>query len=183
MTTGHDGHAHSYSASFAEHDHSHGDHDDDDPKDDLLYAPSRGGIAVLTRHSHAHRHGGAAVHNHWHDHDAATSHLVSPELEAAPPQHKHNHKTTARTALLLILGSSPMVEGIPAFFAAAKYGVGVILAMAMVFAHSTIVTYVVLCVYSTAGCSASISARSSAMARSSAASSSCLLASRSMSGR
>jgi nickel/cobalt transporter (NicO) family protein len=53
--------------------------------------------------------------------------------------------------LLLILGSSPMVEGIPAFFAVGKYGVAVISAMAVVFALSTIVTYVVLCVYSTAG--------------------------------
>jgi hypothetical protein len=42
-------------------------------------------------------------------------------------------------------------DGIPAFFAAGKYGVGVISAMAIVFALSTIVTYVVLCVYSTAG--------------------------------
>jgi hypothetical protein len=91
------------------------------------------------------------VHSLWHDHDEATSHLVTPELQTAPPQHSHTHKTTARTALLLILGSSPMVEGIPAFFAAGKYGVGVISAMAVVFALSTIVTYVVLCVYSTAG--------------------------------
>jgi ABC-type nickel/cobalt efflux system permease component RcnA len=56
----------------------------------------------------------------------------------------------ARTALLLILGSSPMVEGIPAFFAASKYGIGLIIAMSVVFAISTIATYVVLCVYSTA---------------------------------
>jgi hypothetical protein len=42
------------------------------------------------------------------------------ELQTAPPQHSHTHKTTARTALLLILGSSPMVEGIPAFFVAGK---------------------------------------------------------------
>jgi nickel/cobalt transporter (NicO) family protein len=76
---------------------------------------------------------------------------VTPELDSTPPQHAHNHKTTARTALLLILGPSPMVEGIPAFFAAGKYGVGVISAMAIVFALGTIVTYVVLCVYSTAG--------------------------------
>jgi hypothetical protein len=57
----------------------------------------------------------------------------------------------ARTALLVILGSSPMVEGIPAFFAAAKYGVWLIVAMSIVFAVSTIATYVVLCVYSAAG--------------------------------
>ena len=65
--------------------------------------------------------------------------------------HGHSHKTSARTALLLILGSSPMVEGIPAFFAAAKYGVRLIAAMAVVFAISTIATYVLLCVCSTAG--------------------------------
>ncbi|GGA19790.1 hypothetical protein GCM10010981_04740 [Dyella nitratireducens] len=43
-----------------------------------------------------------------------------------------------------------MVEGIPAFFAAGKYGLGLILVMALVFAASTILTYVLLCVYSTA---------------------------------
>jgi len=43
-----------------------------------------------------------------------------------------------------------MVEGIPAFFAAAKYGVGLIVVMAVVFAISTIATYVLLCVYSAA---------------------------------
>jgi nickel/cobalt transporter (NicO) family protein len=60
-------------------------------------------------------------------------------------------KISSRTALLLILGSSPMVEGIPAFFAAGKYGLGLILVMSFVFAVATISTYVVLCVYSTAG--------------------------------
>jgi hypothetical protein len=53
--------------------------------------------------------------------------------------------------LLLILGSSPMVEGIPAFFAAGKYGPGLIAAMALVFAVSTIATYLLLCIYSTVG--------------------------------
>jgi hypothetical protein len=77
------------------------------------------------RAGHVHRHGGGAVHVHRHDHDDATSHAVTPELDSTPPQHAHNHKTAARRALLLILGSSPMVEGIPAFFAAGKYGVGV----------------------------------------------------------
>jgi uncharacterized membrane-anchored protein len=65
--------------------------------------------------------------------------------------HQHRHKTSGRTALLLILGSSPMVEGIPAFFAASKYGVGLIVVMSVVFAISTIATYVLLCVFSTAG--------------------------------
>ena len=44
-----------------------------------------------------------------------------------------------------------MVEGIPAFFAASRYGVALIVLMAVVFAISTIVTYIVLCVYSAAG--------------------------------
>ncbi len=43
-----------------------------------------------------------------------------------------------------------MVEGIPAFFAAGKYGLGLIIPMAVGFAASTILTYVLLCVYSTA---------------------------------
>jgi nickel/cobalt transporter (NicO) family protein len=163
VTIEHDGHAHSYRARFAEHDHhghNHGqgeDHDHDHEHGtavahDPLYAPMPGGVAVLARHKHAHRHGrGGSVHVHLHDHDAATAHPVTSELNASPPQHVHNHKTTARTALLLILGSSPMVEGIPAFFAAGRFGVGVIAAMALVFSASTIATYVVLCVYSSAG--------------------------------
>jgi hypothetical protein len=57
-----------------------------------------------------------SAHRHWHDHSEASSHPVSAVLESAPPLHTHRHKTTARTALLLILGSSPMIEGIPAFF-------------------------------------------------------------------
>ncbi len=163
VTIGHEGHAHSYRASFAEddaHDHDHGRGGDRDGDcedgtllaDDPLYAPMRGGVAVLVRHKHAHRHGDrGAVHTHWHDHDAATAHPVTSDLDAFPPPHSHLHKTTARMALLLILGSSPMVEGIPAFFAAGKFGFGVIVAMALVFAASTIATYVVMCVYSTAG--------------------------------
>jgi len=66
-------------------------------------------------------------------------------------EHDHPQKTSSRTALILILGSSPMVEGIPAFFAAGKYGAGLIAIMSLVFGASTIATYVVLCVYSTAG--------------------------------
>lgn len=57
--------------------------------------------------------------------------------------------TGSRMTLLLILGSSPMVEGIPTFFAAAKFGAGLIALMSVLFAASTIATYVVLCVYST----------------------------------
>ena len=81
-------------------------------------------------HDHeGHDHGG---HEHSHGHD-------------------HPTKTNSRTALILILGSSPMVEGIPAFFAAGKYGVGLITVMSIVFGISTIATYVVLCTLSTAG--------------------------------
>ena len=43
-----------------------------------------------------------------------------------------------------------MVEGIPAFFAAGRYGVGLIAAMSAVFAAATIATYVILCVGSLA---------------------------------
>ena len=69
--------------------------------------------------------------------------------------HSHDHgddkpKTGSRTALLLILGSSPMVEGIPAFFAAGRYGVSLILVMSLVFGLTTIATYIVLCVGSVA---------------------------------
>ncbi|RDS86337.1 hypothetical protein [Dyella psychrodurans] len=95
-------------------------------------------------HAHAYQ---AAFAEHEHHHD-------DPEHHGHDHHHDHDHgatqKTSSRTALLLILGSSPMVEGIPAFFAAGKYGLGLIIIMALVFAASTILTYVVLCVYSTA---------------------------------
>lgn len=68
-----------------------------------------------------------------------------------PHEHEHGEEhshTSKRTALLLIVGSSPMVEGIPAFFAASKYGIGLLIPMAILFAVSTIATYMVLCVYS-----------------------------------
>jgi len=155
------GHAHTYETQFTEHDHGHGHghgHDDADihdhesePAADPLYAPLRGETAVLTRHVHIHRHGQGSPHAHWHDHAPATSHQITTELASEPPVHQHRHKTSARTALLLILGSSPMVEGIPAFFAAGQYGSGLIAIMAVVFATSTIATYMLLCVYSTAG--------------------------------
>ncbi|MFC0693528.1 hypothetical protein [Paraburkholderia humisilvae] len=66
--------------------------------------------------------------------------------------HHRSNKGTPRkisslTMLLLILGSSPMVEGIPVFFAAGKYGLSLIFIMALVFAASTILTYVLVCVF------------------------------------
>jgi hypothetical protein len=161
------------------HGHSHGglfhyDHDDDDGRihqhadepphehgsahhhhngeaaDDPLYAPLGGDVTVLTRHVHAHRHGGA-VHIHWHDRAPGTAHEMGSGLEDNLPPHTHKHKTTGRTALLKILGSSPMVEGIPAFFAASRYGGALAALMAIVFAVSTIATHVALCVLSAAG--------------------------------
>jgi len=144
-----EGQRNTHHTEFDEHDHEH-DHEHG-PEDDPLYAPLRGDVAELTRHVHVHRHGRGVPHTHWHDHAPGTTHAISASMEREPPQHAHRHKTTARTALLLILGSSPMVEGIPAFFAAAKFGVGLIVAMSVVFAISTIATYVLLCVYSTAG--------------------------------
>ena len=141
---GHHQHPHPHGAAFP-HQHQLA------PAEDRLYAPLRGDAELLTRHVHIHRHGSAAAHTHWHDHFRATAHPVLAGFAAEPPLHMHRHKTTARTALLLILGSSPMVEGIPAFFAAAKYGLGLIVPMAAVFALSTISTYVLLCVHATAG--------------------------------
>jgi ABC-type nickel/cobalt efflux system permease component RcnA len=118
------------------------------PADDPLYLPLPDGAAVLMRHTHPHRHGKNRVHAHWHDHIAATDHPIF--ADAAPP-HAHRHRTTGRTTLLLILGSSPMVEGIPLFFAAARYGAGLVGVMAAVFAASTVATYVLLCVSASAG--------------------------------
>ena len=66
-------------------------------------------------------------------------------------EHVGADRKSPRTALLLILGSSPMVEGTPAFFAAGRYGFGLIVVMALCFAAATIATYVGLCVFSTAG--------------------------------
>jgi putative Mn2+ efflux pump MntP len=67
--------------------------------------------------------------------------------------HEHSHESTGneRTALLLILGSSPMIEGLPAFFAATPYGFSVIVTMAILFALSTIGTYIVVSVTALAG--------------------------------
>lgn len=146
------GHMHRYEARFTEHEHEHGaDGHGLDPDDDPLYAPLRGDTTVMTRHLHVHRHGGGIPHAHWHDHRIDTSHPLTANLESQPPLHEHRHKTSARTVLLLVLGSSPMVEGIPAFFAAGQFGPGLIILMSIVFALGTIATYVILCVYSTVG--------------------------------
>ncbi|HEV3141951.1 MAG TPA: hypothetical protein VGY57_15605 [Vicinamibacterales bacterium] len=92
--------------------------------------------AHSAEHEHAHPHGHSDSHNQTHSHDDA---------------HSQKRDASSRTALLLILGSSPMIEGIPAFFAAVKYGPALIAIMSVVFAISTIATYVALTVTSTAG--------------------------------
>jgi ABC-type nickel/cobalt efflux system permease component RcnA len=98
--------------------------------------PHEFGLTVTLRHAgHEHR-----LQTAFYEHDHS----------------EHAHETGARerrsrTALLMILGSSPMVEGIPAFFAAGRYGFGLILVMSAVFAAATIATYVALCAGSHAG--------------------------------
>jgi hypothetical protein len=99
-------------------------------------------------HAHVHRHEGGLEHVHWHDHPAPEMHDAAQVIASDPPVHSHEHSTSSRTALVLILGSSPMVEGIPAFFAAAKYGAPLLAVMSLAFALATIGTYVVLSVAS-----------------------------------
>jgi ABC-type nickel/cobalt efflux system permease component RcnA len=87
----------------------------------------------------------------WRDLHAHGGHSHAHEAPRADHDHVHADCAKGRTALLLILGSSPMVEGIPAFFAASKYGVALLVLMSFVFGATTIATYVLLSVYSTAG--------------------------------
>lgn len=83
-----------------------------------------------THHKHAHERAHALGHEH----------------------HHHDHGSRGQgAALMLILGSSPMVEGLPAFFAAGKFGWPLVVIMSIVFAASTIVTYIALCMASVAG--------------------------------
>jgi ABC-type nickel/cobalt efflux system permease component RcnA len=112
-----------------------------------------GWIAISAwREIRAEAHGGD---HHHHDHDDADEHGHVHEHGHAHGHHHHQHPPSdrpgSRTALLLILGSSPMIEGIPAFFAAGRYGAPLIVVMSLVFAASTIATYVILCVGSHAG--------------------------------
>jgi hypothetical protein len=86
-------------------------------------------------HRHVHQHADGMVHAHYHLHDNGES-------------HDHEHTVSGRTSLLLILGSSPMIEGIPAFFAAGRYGTATLSVMAIVFAAATILTYVCVTVSS-----------------------------------
>lgn len=127
------------------HDHAHpGDHHDHRRAHD--HEPA----SAPARHWHVHRHENGPLHAHWHVHSPATVHAVAG-MAGAVPLHEHAHPSSGRAALLLILGSSPMIEGIPAFFAAGRYGAGLIGAMAGVFAAATIATYVLLCTASASG--------------------------------
>lgn len=101
-------------------------------------------------HAHLHRHDAGIEHRHYHEHHDDDWHAVDGNL-ALIPVHAHEHKTSSRSALLLIIGSSPMIEGIPAFFAASKYGITQLLIMAVVFAVSTTATYILLCVAGASG--------------------------------
>lgn len=101
-------------------------------------------------HTHLHRHADGTKHSHRHLHSEDERHAVDGNLAAAP-MHEHAHDTSSRTALLLIIGSSPMVEGIPLFLAASRYGAALLATMAVVFALSTVATYVTLCVVAARG--------------------------------
>ncbi len=91
-------------------------------------------------HGHLHQHADGTEHVHWHEHHERDVH----EHGDIAVLHEHNHAASGRTALLLILGSSPMVEGIPAFLAASTYRPQLLPVMAIVFAVATIGTYVAL---------------------------------------
>ncbi len=104
--------------------------------------------AALRGHAHLHGHADGTRHVHWHEHDDAHWHTVEGSVAVA---HEHEHAIAGRTALLLILGSSPMIEGLPAFFAASPYGAALLATMAVVFAASTIVTYVTVSCVAIAG--------------------------------
>jgi len=99
-------------------------------------------------HAHIHRHADATQHVHWHEHHDEDRHAIEGGVAVL---HEHDHAVAGRTALLLILGSSPMVEGIPAFFAASTYGPALIAVMAAVFAVSTMATYVAASSFAIAG--------------------------------
>jgi ABC-type nickel/cobalt efflux system permease component RcnA len=93
-------------------------------------------------HTHLHRHEDRLEHVHWHTHDGSDFHTTDPDVAVL---HAHDHAATGRGSLLLILGSSPMVEGIPTFLSASTRGPGLLGGMAVVFAISTIATYVIMC--------------------------------------
>jgi len=139
----HHGHTHGHMHDHDHHDHGH-DHDHN-------HGHGHAHGETMIRHVHLHRHENRPPHIHLHAHAYATAHPITAAIERDPPLHDHHHKATGRGALLLILGSSPMIEGVPAFFAAGKFGAGLIVAMSLLFAASTIATYVVLCTVSAQG--------------------------------
>lgn len=94
-------------------------------------------------HGHLHVHDDGVRHVHWHEHGKADMHTIEGGVAVT---HAHEHAVAGRTALLLILGSSPMIEGIPAFLGASTKGPGLLGIMAFVFAFATIATYVGMCV-------------------------------------
>ena len=98
-------------------------------------------------HAHVHRHSAGLEHAHWHEHHAEHWHAGS----GAAALHEHSHAARGRTALILILGSSPMIEGLPLFFAASTAGPALIVSMAAVFALATIATYVAVTMTATLG--------------------------------
>ncbi len=145
-------HGHGHNPDHRHDDDGHGGHGHHHVHDFGHRLQGTGSAALSIRHFHVHRHArGAPIHAHWHEHTAETTHAIAVGSELDPPLHEHVHKTSGRTMLLLILGSSPMIEGIPAFFAASRYGMALLLTMAAVFAISTIATYMLLCMYSAAG--------------------------------
>lgn len=128
---------HSHHHGHEGHHHSH-DHGVSHPESSL-------------GHRHAHRHHDGRQHTHYHRHPPSSWHTPEGALALAAPPHEHEHHVAPRRTLLLILGSSPMIEGIPAFFAASRFGLAQLAAMAAVFTLATTVTYVALCMSSAAG--------------------------------
>lgn len=110
-----------------------------------------GGWIAISALRDMHRGGHDRGHGHNHDHEHEHGHEHGHSHDHGGHEHRANPAAGKRTALLLILGSSPMVEGIPAFFAASRYGLALVVVMSLVFAASTIATYVILCVASVAG--------------------------------
>jgi putative Mn2+ efflux pump MntP len=84
----------------------------------------------------------------WHEARAESS--TPPSVQAPEPAAR---KPSSRTALLLILGSSPSVEALPVFFGAARFGLWFVVLVAFLFAVSTIATYVALSVAARRGLS------------------------------
>ncbi|MBV8281268.1 MAG: hypothetical protein JO347_04290 [Candidatus Eremiobacteraeota bacterium] len=74
-----------------------------------------------------------------------------PEQELESDVAAEAKKIATRTSIMLIVGSSPSVEALPTFFAAAPHGAFAELALAIVFAATTIGTYVATTLLSAAG--------------------------------